>query len=335
MAHIHTIIVIGLGHQALKEHIPSILRNRTLRLIGVVDCQQSVLDQAKKKYGVSGFLTVKELLAHMKPDIAVVCVPHCEYEAILKALFAAHVSVFKEKPFACSYTEAMRLHAMIRASKSTVMIHVQRRCNLYYQAVKKLLANIGKPFFVEGQYFIHVADPHSGWRGQRRNAGGGCIIDMGYHLIDLVLLYLGLPDHIHATFGSYARQDAIYDAEDTASILLQYDKKNIFGTLNISRFIGPKQEYLRIVGTKGYIVVKAAETILYANDGTVRRTIFASRYTTTDVLKYFVRVIEKKSPNISDSAIHLEHTAMIQACYQSGVAKKFISPKQIMKEGKT
>ena len=63
------------------------------------------------------------------------------------------------------------------------------------------------PFFVDVKYTLFVDNLHEGWRGQRDSAGGGCIIDMGYHMIDMVIWYFGLPDNLHAEFSSKAKPE--------------------------------------------------------------------------------------------------------------------------------
>jgi predicted dehydrogenase/8-oxo-dGTP pyrophosphatase MutT (NUDIX family) len=328
----YTVVVIGLGHQGRKEHLPSILNNPRLKLVGVVDCQKDTVNSISRQYQVPGFQNVDTLLNQIHPDIAVVCVPHCEYEAILTSLLKAHVAIFKEKPFACTFPDAMKLHRKIIQTNGQVMVHVQRRFSPYYEAAKPLLKKIGKPFFIEGHYFLYIDDPHSGWRGKRKSAGGGCIIDMGYHFIDLLLLYLGLPDQVHAEFGSFAKENVLYDAEDTASILINYSKKKLFGTLNFSRYIGPKDEYLQIVGTEGSILVKNNAIMLYKNNGEIVQTISPDDFKNTNAIDYFVDVLEKRVPNISDSTAHLEHVAFIEACYRSQKLHSYSNPTKIMEE---
>ncbi|MGW2540182.1 Gfo/Idh/MocA family protein [Kitasatospora sp. NPDC001574] len=58
------------------------------------------------------------------------------------------------------------------------------------------LDQIGTPFLIDGQYTFHTDDPGAGWRGDVSQAGGGCIIDMGYHIVDLLLWYFGMPNRI-------------------------------------------------------------------------------------------------------------------------------------------
>jgi predicted dehydrogenase len=69
---------------------------------------------------------------------------------------------------------------------------------------------------------------------------------MGYHLIDMILWYFGLPDRVLADLSVEARPDRTYDAEDTALIHFGYES-GLYGSLLLSRFIGPKTEQIRLV----------------------------------------------------------------------------------------
>ena len=73
---------------------------------------------------------------------------------------------------------------------------------------------------------------------------------MGYHLVDMLLWYFGLPDRISADMSVTARPDRAYDAEDTALVHFSYDS-GLYGSLLLSRFLGPKSEQIRLVGSRG------------------------------------------------------------------------------------
>ena len=132
------------------------------------------------------------------------------------------------------------------------MVTLQRRFNPIYTSFLQLADQIGTPFVVDAQYTLHTPDPSEGWRGKTAKAGGGCVIDMGYHLIDMILWYFGQPDRILADLSVSARPDREYDAEDTALIHFAY-VSGLYGSLLISRFIGPKREQIRLVGSKGIV----------------------------------------------------------------------------------
>ncbi|MDQ3239111.1 MAG: Gfo/Idh/MocA family oxidoreductase, partial [bacterium] len=85
------------------------------------------------------------------------------------------------------------------------------------------------------------------------HAGGGCILDMGYHIIDQLVWWFGLPDNIFAQKSTLAVPNANYDAEDTATIAFKYES-GLHGSILLSRFAGDKQEEYSLYGSNGSIV---------------------------------------------------------------------------------
>src|SRR5699024_6121621 len=121
---------------------------------------------------------------------------------------------------------------------------------------------------LDAQYTLFVDDPSEGWRGQNAEAGGGCIIDMGYHLIDMILWYFGLPDRVLADVSVEARPDREYDAEDTALVHFGYNS-GLYGSVLLSRFIGPKTEQIRLVGNKGMVHLERGRIQRLTNSGDI------------------------------------------------------------------
>ncbi|MFD0383068.1 Gfo/Idh/MocA family oxidoreductase [Streptomyces stramineus] len=191
---------------------------------------------------------------------------------------------------------------------------------------------MGTPYLIEGRYTFHCPDPASGWRGQTELAGGGCLTDMGYHLIDLLIWYLGLPDRLLADTSAAAAPDADYDAEDTAMVHLAYDS-GLYGSLLVSRSAGPKTERLAITGPHGTVVIER---------GAVRRLDAAGRVVEsllrepawpcapTAQIDRFCRVLNGTSPNPSGPAVHLPHAAFLAAAYASKATSLPADPKEFL-----
>ncbi|WP_414731860.1 Gfo/Idh/MocA family oxidoreductase [Agrobacterium pusense] len=96
---------------------------------------------------------------------------------------------------------------------------------------------------------MHTCDRSmdEGWRAKRDIAGGGALIDMGYHLIDLVIWFLGMPEIVMARTSGSAKPDQKYDVEDTAHLLLAYEPTTrrpnpLSANCPISRSYGEKGE---------------------------------------------------------------------------------------------
>jgi predicted dehydrogenase len=184
---------------------------------------------------------------------------------------------------------------------------------------------------VDAQYTFHTEDPGAGWRGRAEAAGGGCIIDMGYHLIDMILWYFGLPDRVLADLSMTARPDRCYDAEDTALIHFGYDS-GLYGSLLLSRFIGPTTEHIRLAGSKGIIHLERGRIRRLTNDGQVVESLSREQSwpsAATCQIDHFCRVIADLRPNTSGPQQNLAHMSFIAACYESARQRTYISPREL------
>jgi len=212
------------------------------------------------------------------------------------------------------------------------MVTLQRRFNPIYTSFNQLADQVGMPFMVDAQYTLHIEDPSEGWRGKTAMAGGGCIIDMGYHLVDMILWYFGLPDRVLADMSVSARPDRVYDAEDTALIHFGYDS-GLYGSLLLSRFIGPKLEQIRLVGSRGMVHLERGRIRRLTNGGDVIESLSREQAWPSAAacqIDYFCRVIEGIRPNISGPKENLAHMSFIRACYESAKTHAYINPKEML-----
>ncbi|MFJ3218960.1 Gfo/Idh/MocA family protein [Kitasatospora sp. NPDC086801] len=324
--------VIGLGHQVLEDHLPGLLASSRAELVAICDSNPDTLRQRQEQLQVPGFTRTGELLDAVAPDFVVVAVPHHAGREVVHECAARGVHVLKEKPFATSVWEARDLAQVCQAGQVELMVTLQRRFNPIHASVAGMLDQIGIPFLIDGQYTFHTDDPGAGWRGDIRQAGGGCIIDMGYHLIDLLLWYFGLPSRVIAEFSTTAVPGDGYDAEDTAVIQLGYDT-DLYGSVLLSRWVAPKTERLHVVGTRGSVLLTKGQVQRLDLHGAVVEELtrpHAPASASAAQIDYFCRVLDGERPNTSGPDQHLAHAAFIASCYQSKAAGRYIDPKEML-----
>ena len=323
--------VVGLGKQALDDHIPGLRASDGATLVAVCDDNPDIVREQQYQHRVQGYTDFREMFKAENLDLVVVTVPHHIGRTVIETAAEHHVHVLKEKPFATSMQEAADLVDLCERSAIQLMVTLQRRFNPIYTTFTQLADQIGTPIVVEAQYTLHIADPSEGWRGLTAKAGGGCIIDMGYHLIDMILWYFGLPDRILADLSASARPDREYDAEDTALIHFSYDN-GLYGSLLLSRFIGPKTEHIRLVGSKGMVHLERGRIRRLTNGGDVVESLAREQSWPSAAacqIDYFRRVIEGLRPNVSGPRQNLSHMRFIAACYESARTHAYIAPKEM------
>jgi predicted dehydrogenase len=324
--------VVGLGKQALEDHIPGLQSSDGAELVAVCDEDPEVVREYQYQFRVSGYTDFHEMFRSEQLDMVIVTVPHHIGRAVIEAAAEHRVHVLKEKPFATTLSDAQELAKRCEESGIHLMVTLQRRFNPIYTSFTQLADQIGTPFVVDAQYTLHITDPSEGWRGISAKAGGGCIIDMGYHLIDMILWYFGLPDRVLADMSVEARPDRTYDAEDTALIHFGYDS-GLYGSLLLSRFIGPKTEQIRLVGSRGIVHLERGRIRRLTNGGEAVEALSREQSwpsAATSQIDYFCRVIEGLRPNVSGPKENLAHMSFIAACYESAKTHAYINPKEML-----
>jgi predicted dehydrogenase len=324
--------VVGLGKQAAEDHIPGIIGSSLADLVAVCDVDEAKVAALAAEGGVRSYTDHRTMLAREELDFILVATPHHTHAQITEDAAVAGVHVLKEKPFATSGKEATHLASVARENGVHIMTTLQRRFNPIYTSFFQLVDQIGTPFFVDVQYTLSVDAPHAGWRGSRADAGGGCIIDMGYHMLDLVIWYVGMPSAVAASMSAKSVDDVDYDAEDTASILLNWPG-GMHGTLVLSRSLPPKREIFRMVGADGVIEVERGSIKRLTRDGTVAEHLTRERSWTAAAstqIDYFCRVLAGERENMGDPEYHQQHAAVIDACYESARSGTFIDPRKAL-----
>lgn len=160
------------------------------------------------------------------------------------------IDVIQEKPFSTTLENCHNLLEAWHEHKPVFILNLPRRYkepfNIYKEKYCKSIGEVGKFDF---HYSLGLDTAHSGWRSEISSAGGGCLIDMGFHYIDLVLHYFGFPESVHSTF-IHPKTGDNSSIENTIDINFKYSN-GMIGRVFISRTAIPKLEYIRIFGSEG------------------------------------------------------------------------------------
>lgn len=321
-------VLIGLGKQNTKDHLMAALGNENTKVVAVCDVNLNIVKEVSKKLNVPGYTNLKEMIVKHKPKAAVVAVPHKYYSQIVTLLINQGVHVFKEKPLDINLKQAIKISQLADKSNITLSVAVQRKHSKIYKLYSEYRKQIGDIFSVHGEYTLNISDLSEGWRSSQDMAGGGTVIDMGYHLIDLITWYFGVPERISAELGYHNKVEQNYDVEDTAKIQFSYmiDNRRILGSIILSRIYPEKDEALSIYGTKGAIKIFKNRIELYDNN----RELVESTFVKTngdDIQHQFDDFIsEVQSKGKGNHKEHLKNMVCIDAIYRSDRTNKTILP---------
>ncbi|MGC8588941.1 MAG: Gfo/Idh/MocA family protein, partial [Hydrogenobaculum sp.] len=275
-----------------------------------------------------------DMLKNEDLDYVINLTPHNLHYEVIATAAKYNVNVLTEKPLGRSLIEAVKIYKSLKRSKINVMVALQRKFSKSANEFQNFITKLKNIYFIEGKYTINIERPDEGWRGKRLEAGGGCIVDMGYHIIDLLIWYFGLPDSVYVEYGTKAVSNKNYDAEDTAAILFSYSNK-MFGTLIFSRSYYPETEYFKVVASNGIAELNRDGAYLLNKNGKIIKAINEKYDKVNLIMKeidYFTKLVNGDiKENVSDVKYNIQHLGFVEACYDAYKKKFPVNPKILLK----
>lgn len=184
--------IIGCGGIANGKHMPSLSKLDTVEMTAFCDIIPERAEKAAKEYGVDGarvYEDYTEMLQKEKLDVVHVCTPNNAHAPASIAAMEAGCHVMCEKPMAKTVKEAeAMLEAHIRTGKK-LTIGYQNRFRSDSQYLKKVCerGDLGEIYFAKAHALRRRAVPTWGVFLDEEKQGGGPLIDIGTHALDLTL----------------------------------------------------------------------------------------------------------------------------------------------------
>lgn len=192
MSNLLNIAVVGCGGIANGKHLPSLSRLKEVKLVAFCDIVIERARAAADKYGASGaqvYEDYRELLADETIQVVHVCTPNDSHAEIAIAAMEAGKHVMCEKPMAKTAAEARR---MVEAAKRTgrkLTIGYNNRFRPDSLHLKQLCeaGELGDIYYAKAHAIRRRAVPTWGVFLDGEKQGGGPLIDIGTHALDLTL----------------------------------------------------------------------------------------------------------------------------------------------------
>ncbi|SDC49418.1 Predicted dehydrogenase [Paenibacillus sp. UNCCL117] len=276
--------IIGAGGIG-NEHIKGFQATEGAAVCAVTDVFQPLAIERAGQYGIPKvYVTYQELLADPGIDAVVVAVPNDVHAPIAIEALQAGKHVLLEKPMALNAASAKQIvKAYLKSGKVLMMSHQNRWESIYMQAKEQIdKGALGHIYNTKAGWMRRKGIPGWGtWFTQMHKSGGGPLIDIGVHMLDLSLHFMGSPKPVsvfgstYAEFGphkkgigGWGRPDwnGFYDVEDLASALIKLDNGSTI-TLDVSwaahtafQDNGP---YINLMGTNGGASLKPFKGTLH------------------------------------------------------------------------
>lgn len=222
--------VIGTGKMGLLH--AGIFNTLEKSVLHAISEKKELIAGGLKKYlpGVNVYQNYKDMLEKEDLDIVVVTTPVFLHKSMIKDAMEHNLNIFVEKPLAISGDECQSI--LSKPYENKTMVGYCRRFMGTYNLAKKIIenSNLGKVNYFRSQLFVaQVFNQGKGWLYNPKTSGGGVLMDLGSHAIDLFHYLFGDIVNVHA-FGKSVFNKEV---EDYVSVNMQF-KDVPLGSLQLS-----------------------------------------------------------------------------------------------------
>jgi len=207
---------VGLGWIG-RSRLQAVAEAEVAKIVGLHDVQVSAVDEAQKlSCDAVQFASFEELL-NLSLDGIVIATPNSLHAEQSIAALERGIAVFCQKPLGRNARETQKIVDAARAADRLLGVDLSYRAIPAMRSVSGLVESgeLGKVFAVDAK-FHNGYGPDKAWFRDFSLAGGGCVLDLGPHLLDLALRPLGFPrvTRVESTLFANGRLKGIEEVED-------------------------------------------------------------------------------------------------------------------------
>jgi len=259
--------VIGCGGIAYRRTIPEgITKAKNTRLVMVMDIDENKAREVGEKFGVEYSTDIKDILSDNRIQAVYIATPvylHKD-QIIQSALVGKHILC--EKPLTLNSEEAEYAIEACKKHKVKLGVGYMMRFHSLHQKAKEMIKSgeLGDVVFARAQLSCWYPPISGAWRQDPKLGGGGALIDMGSHCLDLLEYILDTKIETVSCFADNVIHS--YKSEDSSLVMVRF-KNRAHGIID-SYFNIPdnsSKNRLEIYGTKGSLLAEG--TIGQSSDG--------------------------------------------------------------------
>jgi predicted dehydrogenase len=329
--------VIGSGGIAFRRTMPEgILAAANAELVSVYDLDSGRNLEAARRFGARAAGSIDELLGAGVECVYVATPADCHFEHAA-ACAAAGKHVLCEKPLGLSVDEGMRMLALFERAGLRLGTAFMMRFHSQHLAALRLIESgrLGEPVYARAQLSCWYPPIEGAWRQDPNRGGGGSLMDMGGHCLDLLEMFFG---PIRSVQCAVSNRVHFYRPEDSAVVCVTFEN-GALGTVDTFFCIPDtaSENALELYGSRGSIL--ATGTIGQCGAGTMRAFLAPDQNASysaqqdrhaagqrivpepvntyrAEIEEFGRAVIEGRPPSISAEA-GLRSQCVLAACYES------------------
>lgn len=228
------------GGSIAAHHVSAIRANPGAQVVAVAEAIPDRGQAFAAEHGIPDVYTdYAEMLRRDDLDAVAVCVPNFLHAPAAIAAMEAGKHVLVEKPMALHSQAAAEMVAVQKATGRTMALGLNLRFREDLRLARQYTAQFGTLYYGRCGWFRRRGIPGWGsWFTQKDKAGGGPLIDIGVHMLDMCLALLGYPEPTYVSGATYAEfgphkrglgnwgipdfERGRYDVEDMASAFINF-----------------------------------------------------------------------------------------------------------------
>ena len=255
-------LLVGTGDIARKRAAAALVAARNSRLVAVCSRTMASARGLAAAFGqVEGFDKLADALADSSCNAVYLATPVWLHAPQAIQVLEAGKHVLVEKPLGIDASECAKIVAAAERSRRVAGCAYYRRFYPRFEYTKNSLGNgeLGSIIAVRMAYsawYNSLPEDPKYWRVIRAKSGGGPLMDMGCHMLDVMIGLFGVPESVYAKCANLVHS---WDVEDSAAIVMRLRN----GALVDAHFNWNTkmwQHEFEIVGTEGKIVWSPYDT---------------------------------------------------------------------------
>jgi len=258
--------VIGTGF-AGRAHMEGYKNAEEADLIAVCDLSKERVQEAAEKYGIPKVFTdYEEMLKMSELDAISVCLPNFMHMPVTVAGLEAGKHVLCEKPLAANAEQAAKMVEAAQKTGKTLAMSLNFRYEGRSLTMKKLIDSgaLGDIYYAKTAMLRSNSIPR-GWFHVKEKSGGGPLLDLASHMLDVTWWLMGKPEPVSASGTTFSKLgvkgkgmgtwgvgfgDGPVDIEDLAVALIRFkDGKTLFVEVSWA-LNSPPVNYCYLYGTE-------------------------------------------------------------------------------------
>ena len=223
--------IVGAGKICQGPHMGAYDKIANAEIVAICDIDENKLNNLKNRYPNAHYYTdYKEMIENEELDAVDICTPN-NYHSIV-AIYALNkgINVICEKPDAINASEAEKMKEAAEKSGKTLMVIRNNRYRPSTKYLKKYIADgkMGEIYAGRCGWIRRRGIPGwGGWFTDKEQSGGGPLIDLGVHIIDLAMYLMGNPKPVTVSGSTYLKfphtSHSKIDVEDLAMGFIRFD----------------------------------------------------------------------------------------------------------------